>query len=188
MYSQLARQLEYYFSEQNLSKDAYLQTLKSLNDACVPLSIVADFSKIKALTSCLDSQGRRQAVLRAIQEHSDLLQVYRIDTKTGKKVKEDTDLAANEFSKTKDGSVSLQSTFIFAIGTLDGNPLRDQVTLDTVSLTSTLSPSMVNTLILRDVDPSVTCDDVKLLLERDIKDCPKIMCIRPDVAYCWYVT
>ena len=52
--SQLARQLEYYFSHQNLSKDTYLQTLRELNDGCVPATILANFAKVKAILTYAD--------------------------------------------------------------------------------------------------------------------------------------
>jgi hypothetical protein len=52
----LARQLEYYFSQQNLSKDTYLTTLCELNDGCVPLAILANFGKVRLLTRQDDEQ------------------------------------------------------------------------------------------------------------------------------------
>jgi hypothetical protein len=53
VYILLARQLEYYFSPQNLLNDTYLQTLRELNDGCVPVSILANFSKVKLILSKL---------------------------------------------------------------------------------------------------------------------------------------
>jgi La domain len=56
VYRALARQLEYYFSSQNLAVDTYLQTLRELNDGCVPISIIANFSKVKSIASQLTPQ------------------------------------------------------------------------------------------------------------------------------------
>jgi La domain len=44
----LARQLEYYFSPQNLATDLYLRTLRDLNNGCVPVTILANFGKVRA--------------------------------------------------------------------------------------------------------------------------------------------
>jgi hypothetical protein len=180
--SHLAHQLEYYFSEENLMRDTYLQTLRKLNDGCVPLSILADFAKVQRLTMGPDKAGRQQLVLRAVQTQSKLLHVVRIDTKTGKAVHHE------------EPEDSPHST-ILAVGPCDNKPLRNitsSLSMTSLSITPVAFPSsnaqrdVVNTLILRDVDPQVTCDQVRMLLEED-PDCPKIVSIRPDVACCWYV-
>jgi hypothetical protein len=44
--SSLLKQLSYYFSKQNLSKDTYLNTIMELNSGYVPLSIIANFANI----------------------------------------------------------------------------------------------------------------------------------------------
>jgi La domain len=86
----LARQLEYYLSHQNLSKDTYVQTLRSLNDGCVPVSILANFGRVKAILPPIVGDDlnllRMQYLVRAVKEHSVLLTVETIDKATGKKV------------------------------------------------------------------------------------------------------
>ena len=178
MHSQLAKQLEYYFSEQNLSKDTYLQRLRDLNDGCVPLIVLANFAKVQVLTNRVDESERQAAVIHAIQEYSEVLCVYRIDRKTSKVLEDLTD-----------GSHTDSHDTILAVGTHDRRPLPGAVTVMPSPLAAVQSPeasSVVNTLILRDVDPVVTCDDVRLLFE-SLEGCPKIISVRPDVAYCWYV-
>eukprot|EP00957_Ditylum_brightwellii_P015246 1148450-Ditylum_brightwellii.AAC.1 len=41
----LATQLEYYFSDHNLSRDTYLRTIMSLNSGYVPSTVLATFAK-----------------------------------------------------------------------------------------------------------------------------------------------
>jgi len=175
MLTQLARQLEYYFSFQNLSKDTYVQTLRQLNDGCVPVTVLANFSKVKAIVSSLDEEVLTNAVLRATAEYSDSLKVNSIDTTTGKITTNDTRISA---------------TTIRAVGTVDNKPLQ----LDTDSLkqstslgsfhSSTNSLSKTNnTVILRDVDPDVSEDEVRQLFS--FENCPSILSLQADVASCW---
>ena len=194
----LARQLEYYFSERNLSKDTYLQTLRTLNDGCVPATILADFAKVRTILCVrgvgIDDDGghesRLHAVLQAVSEHTDLLQIRSIETSTGKIVTDDTPSSAPT---------------ILAVGTLDHQPLRllpasdaassaatgSPVTSSTTtsssssSSTTTTTTTTTTTIILRDVPPDTTEDDVRELFQFD--DCPAIESLRPDVAHCWYV-
>ena len=79
---QLARQLEYYFSQANLEKDTYVETLRKLNDSYVPVSILQRFSKVQAFAP-IDTED---AIIKAATEFSSLLEVASIDTKTGKRV------------------------------------------------------------------------------------------------------
>ena len=81
--SSLARQLEFYFSPANLPRDTYLQTLQSLNDGYVPISIIANFAKVRAICN-----GSIQAVIKAASEHTSLLEVVHISTVTNKQVPE----------------------------------------------------------------------------------------------------
>mmetsp|Transcript_51234 Transcript_51234/g.123687 ORF Transcript_51234/g.123687 Transcript_51234/m.123687 type:complete len:663 (-) Transcript_51234:159-2147(-) len=53
LYKTLARQLEYYFCTKNLLRDTYVQTLRSLNDGCVPVSILVGFGKAGTITAAL---------------------------------------------------------------------------------------------------------------------------------------
>ena len=168
VYAQLARQLEYYFSEKNLSKDTYVQTLRQLNDGCVPVSILANFAMVKrlvvSLTFVIDEKGRLAAVEEAARNHSDRLLVCMIDTKTGLRVTGESEV------------VSDSSHRILAVGTVDGKPL----TLDT----SIPQPSpIVKTIVLRDVVSDVTPEEIFELF--NFEGFPPVTSIQPDVANCW---
>eukprot|EP00977_Amphora_coffeiformis_P015978 scaffold4833_cov233-Amphora_coffeaeformis.AAC.13 len=167
-YAQLARQLEYYFSEKNLSKDTYLQTLRQLNDGCVPVSILANFAMVKglvmSLTFVIDEEGRLAAVEEAARNHSDRLMVCMIDTKTGLRLTAESELASDSSHR------------ILAVGTTDGKPL----TLDT----SIPQPSpIVKTIVLRDVVSDVTPEEIHELF--NVEGFPSVTSIQPDVANCW---
>lgn len=172
VYGQLVRQLEYYFSEKNLSKDTYLQTLRQLNDGCVPVSILANFAMVKrlvtSLTFVIDEEGRLAAVQEAAQNYSERLMVCLIDTKTGKRVGDE------EAATPSDSSCH----YIMAVGTVSGKPL----VLDS----SIPQPSpIVKTIVLRDVVEGVTPEEIHELF--DCEEFPPVTCIHPDVANCWYV-
>lgn len=180
--TQLARQLEYYFSSQNLAKDTYVQTLRKLNSGCVPVAILANFSKVKLLLSSmmmiLEEEDRVHAVLQASTDHSEgRLRVVSIDTGSGKIVTDDTPSGANT---------------ILAIGTHDNEPLTIATATTSISSSPTAAVATVlpssplgatNTLILRDVIPQVTEQDIQTLFT--FEGCPSVESIRQDVGNCW---
>jgi hypothetical protein len=196
--TQLARQLEYYFSSQNLAKDTYVQTLRQLNSGCVPVAILANFSKVKLLLSSpsgmtptsvtttsalLEEEERVHAVLQASTEHSEgRLRVVSIDTGSGKIVTDETPSGANT---------------ILAIGTHDNEPLTIGATTTscTTAISASTAPSAAtvlpssplgtstNTMILRDVIPQVTEQDIQSLFT--FEGCPAVESIRQDVGNCW---
>jgi len=186
--TQLARQLEYYFSAHNLSKDTYLVTLRKLNDGCVPVSILANFSKVRSIVPSQDDEVRVHAILQASAEYSDSLTVSSIDTATGKITTDDTPSSA---------------TTILAVGPVDNEPLQLSVETmkktmsmnslgsivpsspGTPSATSSAANKTSNTVIFRELAPDVTEDEVRKLFDFD--GCPTIESIYADVAYCWYV-
>jgi hypothetical protein len=148
---QLARQVEYYFSIANLEKDTYVETLRQLNDGCVPVSILQRFSKVQALTP-IDTI---EAILKAAAEFSSLLEVAYIDTKTGRRLPEDAAGSSNS---------------ILAVGTTTGKPL-DLTGLPGVVPLTPVSP-VQNTIIIREVDGRVTEEEVRALF--DDEHCPPI--------------
>lgn len=195
----LARQLEYYFSEANLSKDTYLQTLRRLNDGCVPLAIIANFAKVQALTNAskpegraMSHQDRQEAVLQAIKEHSVYLCIYLVDSVTGKVIPDGIDDSSVAPTATVNLSHSLSQDVklpvILAVSTRDRKALSAKISvIQTAEVYSHKSTPVTNTLIFRDVDPNVNSDDIQSLLEQEVKECPRIISIQPDVAFCWYV-
>lgn len=159
--TQLARQLEYYFSQANLERDTYVETLRTLNDSYVPVSILQRFQKVQAFTPI----ETEDAIVKAATEFSSLLEVVYIDTKTGKRVH-----AASGHT-------------LLAVGTITREPL-DNGGLGSVVPISPKSP-VQNTIIIREVDPSITEEDVRALFD---EDGPSIQSLYLDVFNCWFIT
>jgi len=173
----LSRQLEYYFSTENLSKDTYVRTLRELNDGYVPATILANFGKVRSL---LQQRHDIKAVVKAASDFSSHLEVVHVDKESSEKVLE----------------VEGRQT-ILAIGPKDSKPIdmpqsirkqqQQQPTSATVNPSSTpSSDSLQNTVILREVPHDVTEDDIRKLF--DFEKCPPIQFVREDVASCWFVT
>jgi La domain len=182
VYDALARQLEYYFSPQNLQSDTYLQTLRELNDGCVPVSILANFTKVKAILASLvgyetveSMQKRSNPKQRFIEEekqriHAILhvvntcytynLQIFSIDTQTGKIAPGSSDASSSS------------SNLILAVGFLSPSPPAGE------------PEDGGNMLVLRYVPEVVTEDEIRSLFDA-ISGCPTILSVAPDVASCW---
>ena len=177
MLSQLARQLEYYLSAKNLSKDTYVQTLRNLNDGCIPVSILANFTKVKGIllasAGIVDEPTRRQAVQDAARQYSTKLCVANIDTKTGKQI-------VSKEEDSQDEKSSSPNTIV-AIGTVNNEPIVDLST----QLSSSSSSEFANAIVMRDVAPEVTAEQIHALFQYE--GCPRVISITPDVANCWYV-
>lgn len=163
---QLARQVEYYFSTANLAKDTYVATLRSLNDGYVPLSILANFGKVRAIAR-LDGI---EAIRKAATDHSVLLEVVRINTNTGKRASKDEEAL---------------STTLEAVGPIDGKPI--QLTETAIAPQSPVAapspPSVQNIVILREVPADVVEEQVRELFS--FETCPSIKSLHLDVANCW---
>lgn len=176
----LARQVEYYFSTTNLDRDTYVSTLRSLNDGYVPVTIIANFGKVRSLVP-YDSV---KAVSLASKEHSDLLEVVQIDSSTGKRV------AKQE----EQGKTSVQ-----AVGPIGGEPIQASKLFATTTTTTTTtvgstnasiavpvaptSPAVQNTVVLREVPNSVQESDIRGLFS--FEKSPSIQNVHKDVANCW---
>lgn len=160
---QLARQLEYYFSQSNLEKDTYVETLRQLNDGFVPVSILQRFSKVQTLVPFETAE----AIVKATMEHSSLLEVASIDSQTGKRVEEE---GANT---------------ILAIGSCSGKPLENNSLQSVVEVSSPYTPGtpIQNTIIIREVDSRIGEAEVRALF--DDEQCPPIVNLYLDVFNCW---
>ena len=104
----LARQLEYYFCTKNLLHDTYVQTLRSLNDGCVPISILVGFGKVGTITAALT------ATLKTMRELASSLPPPSLSTPTNQdrdeKKKNSKDLETeNKPSSTETASVASRS-------------------------------------------------------------------------------
>ena len=183
MLQRLASQLEYYFSRYNLSKDIYLQTLRDLNDGCVPVQILANFTKVKSIVSTdlsyqLDENARINAIVSVVKKSYSLkLKIYSIDTSTSK-----------IFSKEIPGT---PVKTILALGTVSTDPLDIVASQPSVGMSYSFSRNnqnsgvkVSNTIIIRDVIASVTEADVYALFNT-IHSCPPIVGVTRDVANCW---
>jgi La domain len=225
LYIALARQLEYYFSPQNLFHDTYLQTLRNLNDGCVPISIVANFAKVQAILSefhrtdgscksiypvpsdCAmsvamepsskkfipkhqrlyaEEMQRKHAILHVVnQYYTDQLQIYSIDSQTGKVMLHGTTSSSNAILAVGLKPITGHPTHTVqdVVPVVEFEPLRQEEKVEG----NTPVPASVggnNTLILRDVNESVTVSEIQSLLDT-LSDCPTIMSVVPDVANCW---
>jgi hypothetical protein len=196
--TQLAKQLEYYFSFQNLANDTYLQTLRGLNDGCVPVSILANFSNVKLLLPVADDDVRIHAILQAATEYSELLSIVSIDTSTGTVATDETPSSAKTILSV--GPVGKEPLRLSSTATTRPVPTRPEVAETTVAAANTnntasttssssVAPStltLCTTVILRDVPSDVTNDQVRELFEQ-LQDCPAVTSIHEDVGHCWYV-
>eukprot|EP00980_Cylindrotheca_fusiformis_P019913 scaffold7017_cov134-Cylindrotheca_fusiformis.AAC.8 len=166
----LARQVEYYFSTTNLATDTYVTTLRSLNDGYVPISIIANFGKVRSLVP----YDALNAVHQASEEHSDLLEVVFIDTKTGKRA-----LPGGQ-----------STALVAAVGPKSGEPIpASKLTPmpSPVNATNVMpNPAanrVQNTVVLREVPQGVEEAQVRQLFAFD--KCPAIQDLHRDVANCW---
>lgn len=172
--NQLSRQLEYYFSTVNLSRDTYLRTLRDLNDGYVPATILANFAMVQTLCP-FDSYD---AVIKAATNHSDNLEVVYVDKESSKKVAEE-------------GPHTL-----LAIGPKDQKPIEIPVTPTTSRPLVNIAPNAAdadgivspvlgiqNTVILREVPEGVIEDDIRELF--DFEKCPPIQQVLDDVSNYW---
>jgi len=198
----LARQIEYYFSTSNLSRDTYLSTLRDLNDSYVPISIIANFGKVQALAPY---ESALEAVVEAATDHSDLLEIVELDEE-GKKI-----TGSNQEEK-KDESEQA-SVIILAVGSITGNPIPVSqipktekpkrtatkglesgngnvtpvsIAKPTSSVVTPLRNAVVqNTIIVREVAEDV--DEASLRTLFDFEGCPSIESIREDLHNCWFI-
>jgi La domain len=199
----LARQLEYYFSPQNLATDLYLRTLRDLNNGCVPVTILANFGKVRAIlavsatatatTSLVHQEEyRMHAILQAVNEYyTDVLQIYSIDAATGKIATDDTPSSANTIlavGPRHSPQSDITGTLASCQSSSSWTPLDQCPRSPTAASAScTTVTSTDSTIILRDVDPIVTGEEVHGLLQ-EIEDCPPVLSIVSDVANSWYVS
>jgi hypothetical protein len=167
----LARQVEYYFSDVNLEKDAYVSTLRSLNDGYVPLSIISNFGKVRMLVP----HDSVNAIRRAATDYSELLEVVRVNSQTGKRI--------------HDGEVpaSLDTPIVEAVGPKSREPIpMSSIQAHPVSSCSPRSNTgapVQNTVIIRDVPEGTADSHVRDLFT--FEKCPPIQSLHLDVANCW---
>jgi hypothetical protein len=170
---QLSRQLEYYFSSLNLSKDTYLRTLRELNDGYVPVTILANFAKVQLLCPFQSYE----AVIKAADVFSEHLEVVYVDKESSERVSAENPNTLIAIGPKDSKPIELPSTPSFV------RPTIAIPTVEAPPLPSSTTPVIQNTIILRDVPPGVTEDDLRVLF--DFAKCPPIQEVYEDVANCW---
>jgi hypothetical protein len=166
---ELAKQLQYYFSPANLDTDTYLRTLQTLNDGCVPVRILCNFAKVKALlwatpawtTRYLQEDARMEMVMKAVRICGSILRLEQIDAATGKIV-----------------DLEKPPVTIWAVRPIAEHDLPEP---------AAETPFTYNTILLRNVQAIVTEEEVHQLLVQHVEDCPPLLRLHRDVANCWYV-
>eukprot|EP00555_Chaetoceros_dichaeta_P010522 CAMPEP_0198255858 /NCGR_PEP_ID=MMETSP1447-20131203/5902_1 /TAXON_ID=420782 /ORGANISM="Chaetoceros dichaeta, Strain CCMP1751" /LENGTH=589 /DNA_ID=CAMNT_0043942341 /DNA_START=256 /DNA_END=2025 /DNA_ORIENTATION=+ len=185
----LAKQLSYYLSTQNLSKDTYLNTIMELNSGHVPVSIVSNFANITRIItdnlmdderiSNLDVPGLvREAAIR-----SAYLEVAILNQNGG------------VIAKDEDGTYQLETgrlTF-FAIGPTSIQPEHHEKILplrrDRKQDSGEIAKSdNTNILILRDVPEEATEEDIRNILTQNTDTSFEIADVQREIGNCWFVT
>lgn len=159
----LKDQLEFYFSCRNLQHDTYLQTLVHRNDGGVPLAIVANFERIRAICLSGNVQQRMEMLQEAIQL-SDSLQIIHVD------------MLGTQRDPNQQG---FRGHTVPCVATHNQQPLPDP------TLTHIEAPC--NVMILRDLPQQTTEDDVRRVFRQLEGDTPKLLQVQQEVANCWYV-
>jgi hypothetical protein len=138
---------------------------------------------------------RMHAILQAVNEYyTDVLQIYSIDAATGKIATDDTPSSANTIlavgpRHNPQGDVSARpghDTLVSCQSSSSLTPLDQYPRSPTTTICCNITTSTDSTIILRDVDPRVTGEEVHGLLQ-EIEDCPPVLNIVSDVANSWYV-
>uniref|UniRef100_A0A7S1ZCL6 HTH La-type RNA-binding domain-containing protein n=1 Tax=Ditylum brightwellii TaxID=49249 RepID=A0A7S1ZCL6_9STRA len=207
----LATQLEYYFSDHNLSRDTYLRTIMSLNSGYVPSTVLATFAKVNLLLNrydtnhqALDRYGDVPGLVGEAARRSTLLDVAIINSE-GKVV----DNEKNGGSETVSGGVRLvavgikQGVKIPVAAAVEGGSMSSipgssppKITYSGVPSTSEGSLSYVSestqqnversTIILRDMPEGTVEDDVRSIFS-SLEKAPELHSIHVDVGNCWFV-
>jgi hypothetical protein len=175
--TQLSRQLEYYFSTVNLSRDTYLRTLRELNDGYVPAAILANFAKVQLICP-YDSYT---AVIKAVTNCSDNLEVVFVDKETSRKVQAEGPHTLLAIGPKHSKPIELPTTPITP------RPVTSATTSNMSDAVESISvPPMSgvqNTIILREVKEGVTEEDIRELF--DFEKCPPIQQVVEDISSFW---
>lgn len=174
----LSRQLEYYFSTVNLSRDTYLRTLRDLNDGYVPATILSSFAKVQQLCTPLDGYN---AVVMAATDFSDYLEVVHVDKETSKRVEEKGPNTLLAIGPKDSKPIELPATPTTFRPVLSANNNNDL--LSSLSPPPPVTTAVQNTIILREVVTGVTEDDIRELF--DFEKCPPIKSVVEDMSNYW---
>jgi hypothetical protein len=182
--SALAKQLQYYFSSQNLAKDTYLNTIMQLNSGCVPISILTGFANVN----------------RIVVKFAGDVDIADIDVQS---LLQKSALGSNDLKIVLLGHDGL----VLATHGDDGfEAQRGPLTFDAIgSRSDYISTSNANakpegtaaaveeadkkltTVILRDVPESATEEDIRNIFKTDDSNvvAPTITSVQKEVGQCW---
>jgi len=167
----LSKQLRYYFSSNNLSKDIYLKTIMELNSGFVPVVILSGFGNVRKI---FDSYGDY-----SIENAEEEMEEVTSDSATAISTVTDIAAASNPNSSTKEDDVKrrkdeeeISHEDKKEISTpLDG---EDDSTLDRRKLLSNTSVNSATTTSIKDGSEedtiaSLLCEAALLLSENEIE-------------------
>lgn len=198
----LARQLEYYFSEANLCKDTYLRTLRDLNDGYVPASILANFQKVQFICPGADSI---QAIIQACdavdennhnnKKYTDKLHTVFVDKESSKTVQHQSSstlIAIGPIDKQPIKLSEADTARLLQTPPTQPRPIADIASKipsppSTTTPTTTSSSSVQNTIILRETPANTTEEEVRSLFAS--ATCPPVLkAHHDDLGNCWFIT
>lgn len=177
----LSKQLQYYFSPQNLAKDTYLNTIMQLNSGFVPISILVNFGNINRIVGRFATGlGMDDTVDIDV---SNLLRKSALSADSGLQI-----VLLNQ-----EGQV------LATHGDDNFDELKETVTFEGIGSCSTANKNgdeadsdvsaadKASTVILRDVPESATEDDIRSIFQSDDFS-PNLTNIEKEVGQCWFVT
>jgi len=185
----LAKQLSYYLSTQNLSKDTYLNEIMKLNSGHVPVSIVSNFSNITRIIADSLTEDERisnldvPGLVREAAIQSAFLEVAVLN-QNGSPIAKDEDgtfqLETGKLSFFAIGPTSIQPAYHDLI-----QPLRRDRKQEYGEITKSNS---TNILILRDVPEEATEEDIRNIFRSNTDTSFLISDVQREIGNCWFVT
>ena len=199
--SSLSRQLDYYFSQKNLSQDTYLKTIMELNSGHVPVSILSNFANVNRIISTALSTQQEDLkntdvewLVRQPAIESDVLEVVRLNQNGNviSRLGENDAASMKREDYTPPPEESGKPTFV-AIGPSPLLPLdsveelnisdtgkkdssrdsRAQLSVQKMKKTNQTKNSSCNIIILRDVPEGATENDIRNIFQNNNQETGK---------------
>uniref|UniRef100_A0A7S3V6V1 HTH La-type RNA-binding domain-containing protein n=1 Tax=Chaetoceros debilis TaxID=122233 RepID=A0A7S3V6V1_9STRA len=179
----LSKQLQYYFSPQNLAKDTYLNTIMQLNSGFVPISILVNFGNINRIVGRFATGlGMDDTVDIDV---SNLLRKSALFAGSGLQIvllnQEGHVLATHGDDNFDELKETVTFEGIGSCSTANGSNNGDEADSDASAA------DKASTVILRDVPESATEDDIRSIFQSDDFS-PNLTSVEKEVGQCWFVT